>query len=289
MKPMLCKLVSQAFDDDRYIWEIKYDGARCIARCGGGSHQLWSRSGREMTRAFPELDLRTKTPAVLDGELVCYQNGKSVFNGIQHRTTRENNVLWASGQYPATYEVFDIIEVGGIDLRGYSLTRRKEILNAILIPTTNVHIARVEDSGVKLYQEVEQKGLEGVIGKLKTGKYLPGKREWLKVKVPKWGEFVICGYTEGTGWRASTFGALILMVGHPNNCAYVGAVGTGFDDIEIARIDKRIKSLPVVPCPFGKEPEPATWIKPEIRCRVKFAEYTNDGKLRFPSYKGMTN
>ena len=288
IKPMLCKLASQAFDDDRYQWEIKYDGARCIARCEAGGHQLWSRSGREMTKAFPELDLRTRVSVILDGELVCYQNGKSVFNGIQHRTTRENNVLWASGQYPATFEVFDILEASNIDLKGYPLTRRKEVLNTILIPTQNVHIARIEDSGVKLYQEVEQKELEGVIGKLKAGRYLPGKRDWLKVKVPKWEELVICGYTQGTGWRTSTFGALIL--GRRDfDLVYVGAVGTGFDDLEIARIDKRIKSLPVVPCPFGKEPEPATWIKPEIRCRIKFAEYTNDGKLRFPSYKGMTN
>ena len=287
INPMLAKLTDEtAFADDRYVWEIKYDGARCIAGTGA-EPRIWSRSGREMTKNFPELDIRTKLPAVLDGEIVsCDETGKSIFNQIQHRTTRENHVQWAVKEFPCSYEVFDIVEADGHDLKGTPLMARKELLHQILIPTHNVHAAPFMEDGEKLFAEMEQKRWEGVIGKTKTGKYLPGKREWLKVKVGLKEIFHICGYTEGTGWRASTFGALVLGKATENGFKYVGAVGTGFNEVMLYSLYQELKELPRVSCPFGTPPEPARWVLPKIRCLIHFAEFTKDGKLRFPAFKG---
>lgn len=294
IKPMLAKLTDKPFDDNRYIWETKYDGIRCIAKTEATGYQLWSRSGSDKTKLFPDLELRTKVPAILDGELVCQSDG---FSGIQHRANRKNNVAWASIQYPATYFVFDCLGVAGkilapfgqdIDCICLSLMKRKQILESILIETHNVKIAPYTENGIALYEQIKLAHGEGVIGKLKTGTYQQGKREWLKVKVPQIGEFVICGYTQGTGWRSSTFGALVLgKFDEPPYLTYVGNVGTGFDEAEIARLFRELTSLNETVCPFAREPEKATWVEPTIRVMVKYLEYTNDGKLRFPSYKGI--
>jgi len=238
---------------------------------------------------FPELNLETRVSAVLDGELVCYKDGKLVFKGIQHRANRINNVTLTSKIYPATYEVFDILMADGQDLQLLPLIERKEILGQVLIPSDNVRIAPTFDDGIALFEEMQDKHMEGVIGKLKKGIYRQGKREWFKVKAVQSGEFTICGYTQGTGWRASTFGALVLGEYHPSGFVYVGSVGTGFNDAEISRIHQRMLAIGSDQCAFGQPPEPATWIKPVIKVAIQYLEFTNDGKLRFPSYKGMIN
>lgn len=288
IKPMLCERRPDPFNNDRYLWETKYDGIRIIAGVQGG-YSLQARSGTDKTNLFPELNLETKVSAVLDGELVCYKEGKLVFNGIQHRANRINNVTLASREHPATYEVFDILMADGQDLQHLPLTKRKEILKSVLVPTNNVRVAPCYADGIFLFQEAMDNHTEGVVGKLKTGTYRQGKRDWIKVKAIQSGEFTICGYTEGTGWRASTFGALVLGKYHDDGFAYVGSVGTGFDEDEIRKLFTKMLSLRRSVCPFGREPEKATWIKPVIDVLVQYLEMTGDGRLRFPSYKGMIN
>ncbi len=288
IKPMLAKLADgqRPFEDASLIWEIKYDGARCIAQTGSDP-KIWSRSGREMSDNFPELIINSRLPAIFDGEVIsCDETGKSVFNRVQHRITRQSHVQWAMQEYPCSYEIFDIIEADGKDLRGLPLLDRKELLLKLLIPDHNVHIAPFVDDGQKLFDEMEAKSWEGVIGKTKGGLYRPGKRDWLKVKVGLTESFHICGFTKGTGWRESTFGALILGKVTDKGFIYVGAVGTGFDTAMINSLYQELKELPRVPCAFGLPPEPAVWVLPKIQCIVNFAEYTNDGRLRFPSFKG---
>ena len=273
IKPMLCKTMPEAIDDPDYIWERKYDGARIIAADG----RLWGRSGREKTALFPELDIHTKLSAVLDGEVVSGE----AFNGIQHRINRVNGIYSAAKDFPASFEVFDILEADGKNLQNLPLLKRKELLEKILIPTDNVRLAPVVDTfGVKLFELARSEQWEGIIGKKKTGTYLQDKREWLKVKCWQLGKFLVVGYTEGTGWRASTFGALVLS---DLKGSYVGSVGTGFNDKEIAALYRML-----VPgsCPFSREPEKATWVKP-FAVKIQYLEFTNDQRLRFPSFKGV--
>jgi len=132
IKPMLAELRSAPFNDSRYLWEIKYDGIRIISGAKDGGYSLQARSGTDKTGLFPELNLETKVTAVLDGELVCYNEaGKLIFNGIQHRANRINNVTQSSRDYPATYEVFDILMADGQDIQHLPLEERKKILHAV--------------------------------------------------------------------------------------------------------------------------------------------------------------
>lgn len=301
IRPMLCTLRAEPFNDDDYLWEIKYDGIRGITTVVEGNHSIQSRSGKSKTAMFPELNIETRVPAILDGELVCYNEGKPVFNGIQRRANRLKDVLFASLDYPATYEVFDILMTEGRLLYNLPLEERKEMLKQILVPSDNVRIAPYTENGIGLFAEAQANAdhyhktgeiighKEGVIGKLKNGIYRPGSHDWTKIKTFKLDEFVICGYTQGTGWRTSTFGALVLgkmADGIDAIPVHVGSVGTGFDRPEIEKLHQRMVELKDN-CPFDVVPEPATWVKPVIRVYIQYAEYTDDNKLRIPSYKGM--
>jgi len=281
IKPMLCKGQPSAFDDPRYLWEPKYDGVRAIVSVDGSDVRIQSRSGHDRSKHFPELKFAVKESVILDGEIVCYAGGSSTeqFNGIQHRN-RSNGVLAASERYPATFEVFDILEARGMNLEHYPLIQRKMILNAILQETENVRLGKTYDSGTELFEKAKANLWEGIVGKLKSGLYYQNKREWLKVKMWQYGNFVIVGYTEGTGWRASSFGALVLADLKGN---FVGEVGTGFNDEEIRKL---MGLMTPASCPWSSPPEVATWIKPMI-ARIRYLEFTSDGMLRFPSYKGL--
>ncbi len=305
IKPMLCTLRPEPFNNDDYLWEIKYDGIRGITTVVEGyPYSIQSRSGKDKTAMFPELHLETTVPAIVDGELVCYDNnGKPIFRGIQRRANRVNDIPRMSREYPATYEVFEILEVEEHSLYNTPLEERKDMLKQILVPSDNVRLAPYTEDGLSLYAEAQVNAdhyhktdeilghKEGVVGKLKAGIYRPGSHDWTKVKTFALDEFVICGYTQGTGWRTSTFGALVLgKLTHDNlsTPTHVGHVGTGFDRPEIERLYQ--KMLPLADkCPFNIVPELATWIKPVIRVYIQYAEYTDDYKLRIPSYKGMIN
>jgi ATP-dependent DNA ligase len=290
IKPMLCQeatMASRPFDDPDYIWEPKYDGARIIAYVNwdGGETKLFSRSGKEKTALFPDLKIRTKVPCILDGEIISND-----FNGIQHRINRQSGVSSAAKQYPAIYKVFDVlqVELGQEQFCLYTapLQKRKDALAELLIPDYNVHLTEYTEQGLELFERIEASGGEGVIGKKLNGMYLPNKREWLKVKTWQLDQFVVIGYTPGTGWRKSSFGALVLAKWTPEGqLKHVGEVGTGFTESDIRAIcglliPTKIPALQVMIAGGAK------WVMP-FTIKVRYLEYTNDGRLRFPSFKGV--
>ena len=287
IKPMLCRLGTEAelatlSGNPDWIFEPKLDGFRVIADIKPGDTHLWARSGSEKTHLFKDLKIQTvkDTPIVVDGEVL---SGKS-FQDLQSRVNRINGIAETAKEFPARYSVFDILEVNGISVRGFPLVKRKELLKSLLVPTENVSLTASATDGVSLFALMKQNQLEGVVGKNLKGTYQENSRaDWLKVKTWQEAMFVAVGYTAGTGWRASTFGALVLADTKGN---YVGAVGTGFNDADIKSIYGLFRSTGV--CPFPRAPEPATWIKP-FPVKVQYLEYTNDGILRFPSFKGVIN
>ncbi len=280
IKPMLCQEAAEPFNNPGYLWETKYDGVRALVSVDAAGHKIQARSGTDKTRLFPELVIKTRFPAILDGEIVS-ADGK--FNAIQHRANRQNGILSSADRYPAIYEVFDILEVDGpqghLNLRFQPLWKRKDILEQILLPNETTKLSTYTYDGIALFKAAESAGDEGVVGKDIKQAYLENKRAWLKVKTWQMETFLAVGYTKGTGWREKSFGALVLSDAHG---VYVGEVGTGFNDEDIARICGRF--IPGA-CPFSKEPEPATWIKP-FGVKIRYLEKSNDGILRFPSYKG---
>jgi ATP-dependent DNA ligase len=164
---------------------------------------------------------------------------------------------------------------------------RKSILTNVLCPTENVSATKWVDDGVALFDLMKQNSLEGVVGKEKTGLYHENKREWKKVKCWQEGTFVAVGYTPGTGWRASTFGALVLA---DTNGNYVGEVGTGFTEGDIRKLFATFKTYPGLQGMGGKNwkmaPKQTTYIM-SFPVKVKYLEFSNEGILRFPVFKGV--
>lgn len=288
IKPMLARLEAKPWNNPEWCWEEKFDGVRAIVDTKTGSIQ--SRSGKDKTANFPEIKPKTVKPAILDGEIVAYVNGKTDFNTIQHRGT-SSDLLFRMNEYPAHYQVFDVLEVDGISVMGYPLSARKKLLTAVLVPDARVHLTNYSTDGEALFKDAVDHDLEGIIGKNLNTRYMPDAREWVKVKRSQVDSFVVCGYTAGTGWRANTFGALALGKVGPSGLEFAGEVGTGFNDHDIDEIFTAMRLLQTNHCPFVNNPYTMNgqpkWVIPSIRVIVKFLEYTNSNVLRFPSFKGM--
>jgi len=279
IKPMLCKLLPTVLDEPDWYWERKYDGARILAQVQDSRYELSSRTGKDKSGLFPELQLQTRQPVVLDGEVVSLDESKG-FAGIQTRINRVYDLVWAAKECPAKYVVFDVLKVNGQDVESLPFLERRNLLLDVLVPSENVVVSEVSNDGKHLLEQAAENGWEGIVGKNITETYQRNKRRWVKIKTWQTRVFYACGHTVGTGRRDSSFGSLILV---DLKGQYVGAVGTGFDDEMLKTLSNTFSK---VPCPFSQAPVNAMWIKPFL-VLVQFLEYTNDGLLRFPSFIGL--
>ena len=194
---------------------------------------------------------------------------------------------------PVKLVVFDILEVNWENVEHLPLIQRKNLLSKILVETDNVELGTYTEDALDLWNNtIIPQGLEGMVGKAKTSQYVRNARRWLKVKTwqrnygkDSTGEtFLVVGYTKGTGWRESTFGALLIArLEDDQSLTFVGDAGTGMDTAEIAGL---MSMFSPTSCPWPTEPEQATWVKP-FAVYIQYLEYSNDGMMRFPSFKGV--
>src|ERR1700744_4655701 len=300
IKPMKATLVDEPFDEDGWLYEVKWDGYRAIANLSKKDGvQLISRNNLPFEKYYPINDaLKSwKMDAVLDGELlVLNEKGISDFGAMQNwRSEADGNLV---------YYIFDILWYKGKNLMGLPLSERQAVLQSI-IPTDNDHVrqSKVFDAnGIDFFAAAERMGLEGIIAKKADSVYTSDLRskEWLKVKVQRRQEVVIAGFTknEGTG---KSFSALILGVYKNKALQFVGKVGTGFSDKLQKEMMAQFKPLITDKSPFDYEVDvdkptrfrpkrmgaKPTWLIPELVCEVGFAEVTSDGVFRQASFKGM--
>ena len=275
--PMLAKLTQSAFDSKEHIFEQKFDGIRCIAYINEDT-KLVNRSQVDVTDRFPEIYVETKIPCTLDGELIC-----SNFQAMQTRANRKLDIANAARSNPAKYVVFDILEHDNVILMETPLIERKAILDEVVIPTSTTSVIPfVHETGIEYFEQAEQSGWEGLIAKKLSSRYYPGRRTdaWLKIKVQKQLICDIVGATVGLGKRSNTFGALV--VAYENQI--VAEVGTGYTDEELDDIDTLLS--------ITTKSYPQRGWKYEVglglfKCKVKFAERTEDGNLRFPVFEGL--
>jgi ATP-dependent DNA ligase len=288
---MLAELAPAPFDSENHIFEPKWDGVRCLAYLSQDGIRLEGRKGNNLTPLFPELTrgaFHAPAGLVLDGELVCGDGSTRSFPLIQGRVHKGDPlaISLASRQSPATYMAFDILELGGVDLTRKPLWAREALLASNLRESERVRLTPfLEKEGRSLFEMVRARGYEGVMAKQRESPYLPGRRSsyWLKVKVSRVGEFLAVGLTQGKGSRQDTFGALVLAAQEGDTLAYRGEVGSGFSDSDLREILGLARDAPpslAVPL------RGVRWIEP-IRCRVRFLEESEEGKLRFPVFVGI--
>ena len=289
-KPMLATLAPALPHGDDWTYEVKFDGFRALAYVRGGECELVSRNGNRLNDRFPSVAAAVvkavKTPnAVLDGEITRVDpSGKTSFSELQQ------------GTGPLVYFAFDLLEADGVTLLALPLEERKERLGALLDRRVkSVAYSEGFDDGDALFRVAQEQRLEGVIAKRKGTPYEQKRsRSWLKVKTENNDEFVVAGYTKGAGRRAGTFGALVLGVNDGGGLRYVGNVGTGFDDREIAKLLKALTPLHRDTPPFREVPRmpkvrkgDVQWVEPRLVAQVRYGEWTHDDHLRQPVYLGL--
>ncbi len=230
--------------------------------------------------------------AVLDGEVVVLgQDGRPSFQALQQRAqvARPEDVAHASVERPATLFAFDLLSIGGLDLRPLPLADRKRVLSGIVPRLGPVRFAdHVEARGEDLWREVEARGLEGIVAKRADAPYRSGVRSaaWRKVRALETADLAVVGFTRPRGARAA-FGALLLAAREGDAYVFAGSVGSGFTDRQLAdlhaRLARRVRKTPPCagPVPKGRG---NTWVEPEVVVEVRFTEWTGEGLLRHPVF-----
>ena len=303
--PMLATLVEEPFDDPQWIYEVKWDGYRAVAFIAGGKATLVSRNQNDLTGEFAEIaaalgELRVDN-AVIDGEVVALDDeGRPSFSLMQQRTgmTSPGKRGPKNRALPIVYYTFDLLYLNGYNLMGIELERRKELLKQVV--PEDKSLIRFSDhypeQGTALYGVARDKGLEGIVAKLRTSVYVQKRsREWLKIKITRRQECVIAGYTDPRGSREN-FGSIVLGLYDPNGkFRHVGNAGSGFTEATHAALWKRLKKLQTDRNPFAEKIESTRkphWVKPELVAEIKFSEWTHEGerggvKMRAPIYQGL--
>jgi bifunctional non-homologous end joining protein LigD len=285
--PMLATLDKEPFDDPDWVFEIKWDGYRAIAKMNKGKVELTSRKGISLSKYTPIMDAleEIKLNAVLDGEIVVLnEEGHANFNQLQIWGKEKKGTL--------CYMVFDILWYDGYDLTGLPLLERKELLQQIL-PEDDIvrYCDHIVERGKDFYNLSIQMNIEGIIAKKADSTYSQGARSksWLKLKNINEMEAVVVGFTAPRNSRKH-FGALVLGTYKDDELVYIGHTGSGFDDKTIKSVYAKLEERIVDKSPFKTKPKtnmPVTWVKPDLICAVSFQEITKEGILRIPIFKGL--
>jgi bifunctional non-homologous end joining protein LigD len=289
LEPMKAQTVDKPFDDDHWLFEIKWDGIRLVSFLDDGRVSLQTRAGRIVDAEYPQLQaishLVNVKQAVLDGEVVVLdEEGRPSFQLLQNRGKED---------HPMQYVVFDIVYYDGQRLFKVPLEDRKRLLRDVVRDSGVLRYSdHVLGQGKAFFRAAQEKRLEGVVAKLRDSAYQPGVRSsaWLKIKAHLQQEVVIGGFTAPRASR-KYFGALIVGVYEGGKLVYTGHVGGGFDEKTLADLDKLMKPLIVKQPPFTGTPprgnEKPTWVKPVLVAEVRFAEWTRDGVMRQPVFMGL--
>lgn len=295
ISPQLARLVDAVPGGDEWLHEIKLDGYRLVCTLRNGTARLWTRTGQDWTERFAAVARAAAAlpvgNAVFDGEVtVLDPGGKSDFQALQ-------NHLREGGRGALVYYLFDVVHCEGFDLSRVPLTERKEFLRRLLAsPDPAKSIVRYSDhirgDGERVLRHACRFGLEGIVSKRADSSYVQRRSSsWLKVKCQQRQEFVIGGFSEPGGSR-SGFGA--LLVGYHDQdgqLIYAGKVGTGFDEATLGAVGSQLRQKEIAAPPFrdpprGAEARGVHWVRPELVAEVEFTEWTGDGRLRHPSFKG---
>jgi bifunctional non-homologous end joining protein LigD len=296
IEPQLATLVDTPPVGNQWLHELKYDGYRILTRINHNDVTLFSRNAKDWSSRFPAVHKAIQnlglTSAWLDGEL-CFvkADGSTSFQALQN-AIRENN------ESALVYFIFDLLYLNGKDLSRLALKERKQILAKLLQQAGETGPLRFadhlqdENAGPAFYEQACTHHLEGIISKMAECSHHHGRgRDWLKIKCLQRQEFVIGGYTRPRGTRTG-IGALLLGVYDKGQFIYTGKVGTGFSEDSLQKLYDTLKPLTIKRPLYDKGPprdiaRTALWVEAKLVVEIEFSNWTRDGYLRQPSFKGL--
>ncbi|MBA2389689.1 MAG: hypothetical protein H0V67_05480 [Geodermatophilaceae bacterium] len=313
LRPMLASgatTLPPSAEDRQWAYEFKWDGVRAIGRVHAGRLTLLSRNDRDISASYPEvlklaeaaggqpvLDDTVLDDTVLDGELVALDAaGRPSFGALQQRmhVTAPAALVHLVAAVPVTYLLFDILLLRGRSLLSEPYTTRREALQGLALHGPSWQTPPYfHGDGPAVLAASGSLGLEGVLAKRLDSTYQPGLRSpyWRKIKNMRTQDAVIGGWKPGQGRRRGLPGSLLLGIPEPGGLRYIGKVGTGFTDRALERIASRLEDLAQVRSPFLDVPREhardARWVQPVLVAEVEFGEWTAEGRLRHPSWRGL--
>jgi bifunctional non-homologous end joining protein LigD len=302
--PMLARAGELPTADDAWAYEPKWDGIRAVTRLDGkGGLASSSRNNQDLATMFPELSVLSetlgRTAATLDGELVALDDeGIPRFGLLQARLnlTSAPTIARRAEEVSASYIVFDLLHLDGSSLLKATYDERRSLLEALDLDGDGVTTSAAyrDIPGADVFAAASSRGLEGIVAKRRASRYQPGSRshDWIKIKAMRDQEVVIGGWLPGQGHLDGTFGALLLGIPSAGGLSYVGKVGTGFNDRARATLREQLAEIPSDSSPFttpieAKDRNAARYVVPRIVGEVRFGEWTRDGRLRHPSWRGV--
>jgi bifunctional non-homologous end joining protein LigD len=276
---------------DEWLHEMKFDGYRILSRVEKGRVKLVSRNGKDWTDRFTALTGAIgglAERAVLDGEVaVLLPGGKTSFQALQ-------NFMSGAVGGQLVYYVFDLLYLGGYDLTGVALEQRKASLQQLVAGARGGAIRysdHVVGQGKEVFENACRMGMEGIVSKRRDMPHTPGRtRGWLKVKCHLEQEVVIGGFTEPEGSRTGLGALLVGVHDTKGRLVYAGKVGTGFTEKMLQDLRRKLEAREQKTSPFAAGtglPRNAHWVKPELVAEVAFTEWTSDGHLRHPTFRGL--
>jgi bifunctional non-homologous end joining protein LigD len=291
---MLATLTYRRFSDPNWLFELKFDGERCLAFRNGSSVKLFSRNQKLLNNTYPEIADAIGSQAldnfVIDGEIVAFDGDVTSFSRLQRRMQIADPIVARSTGVEVFYYVFDIPYVAGYDATAVGLRHRKSLLHQALSFVDPLRYTTHRDTeGEAAWREACAKGWEGVIAKRADSPYVQRRStDWLKFKCVNRQEFVIGGFTDPRGSRVG-FGALLVGYYESGQLRYAGKVGTGYDTRTLLELGAKLRALEMKRSPFAEpvREKGAHWVRPELVAEVGFTEWTVDGKLRHPRFLGL--
>ena len=297
--PMLAVASPYPQDETSYAFEVKWDGIRALAHVRNGRLRLHTRNLNDVTDAYPELatlpELLGGRDAVLDGEIVAFdETGLPSFQKLQGRlgVVASAMVRRRRDEIPVVYMVFDVLYLDDRDVTQLPYEERRGLLESLDLAGPHVQVSPSFRGQGKVL--LATPGLEGVVAKRLGSPYEAGARSraWLKVKTQRRQEFVIGGWTPGKGARRGRIGSLLVGVyDEPRGARfqYAGNVGTGFTEQGLHDLQRLLEPFRMPASPFSERvpKKDAVFVEPRFVCEVEFTEWTSDGKLRHPSFKGL--
>ncbi|MEU7900041.1 non-homologous end-joining DNA ligase [Nonomuraea sp. NPDC049152] len=300
-EPMLARPGSLPVTGE-WAYEMKWDGVRALAYVEDRAVRLMSRNGKDITVAYTELRMLGGAVGghdlVLDGEIVAFDAaGRPSFGALQPRMHQRNPTKIAElvRSVPVTFMLFDLLHINAVSVVGLPYTDRRQLLEETVTPGARWQVpVWFRGAGADAVEASKSLGLEGVVAKRLGSPYRPGQRsaDWTKVKNFKTQEVIICGWKPGEGRRAGMIGSLLLSVhDESGRLVFAGHVGTGFTERALADLGARLRPLERPDPPvLGVPPEHARdahWVEPVLVGAVRYAEWTADGRIRHPSWRGL--
>lgn len=293
VEPCLASAAAKPPKGSSWSFEVAWEGYRLAVHIEPSREvRLLTRDGRDWTTRFPAIVAAAKQivvdSAILDGEAVMLdRSGKSDFSALQQALGgREGK---GSAEF-ATLFAFDILYLNGQDLRHLPLSQRREVLiDAIEGAYPGILLSEdVIADGEAFYTLACKLGLEGIIAKRLDAPYRSGRGgEWLKIKCIQSETFAIVGYEPSVGYGG--IGRLLLAAAKAEGLVYVGGAGSGLTDASGSALKVRLDARLVPRPPIATQRTGVRWVSPVLAAEIEFRGWTDDGKLRHATYKGLRN